>query len=69
MTQALEVLKKKSKNNGEINWVTSIFMVIFHLGAIAALFFFSWKAFCVAKIVSVYSSHLGTLYPRCVSRR
>ncbi|HZI88361.1 MAG TPA: hypothetical protein VFD48_16130, partial [Pyrinomonadaceae bacterium] len=27
-----------------INWNTTIFMVIFHLGAVAALFMFSWPA-------------------------
>jgi hypothetical protein len=41
MTQSLEILKKKSKNDGEINWVTSTFMGLFHVGAIVALFFFS----------------------------
>ncbi len=29
-------------------WVTSFFMVAFHIGAIAALFFFTWKGFFVA---------------------
>jgi fatty-acid desaturase len=29
-------------------WVTTFFMVVFHLGAIAALFLFTWKAFFVA---------------------
>ena len=28
-----------------IVWVTSFFMFAFHIGAIAALFFFNWKAF------------------------
>lgn len=27
-----------------INWFTTIWMIIFHIGAIAALFMFSWKA-------------------------
>ncbi len=34
----------KGKN---INWITTGFMVAFHIGALAALFFFSWKAFFV----------------------
>jgi fatty-acid desaturase len=29
-------------------WVTTFFMIVFHIGAIAALFFFTWKAFFVA---------------------
>ena len=31
-----------------INWVTAIWMVIFHLGAIAAPFMFSWKGVIIA---------------------
>jgi fatty-acid desaturase len=32
------------KKAAGINWFTTIWMIIFHLGAIAALFMFSWKA-------------------------
>jgi stearoyl-CoA desaturase (delta-9 desaturase) len=31
-----------------LNWTTTIVMAFFHVGAIAALFMFSWKAFAVA---------------------
>jgi fatty-acid desaturase len=31
-----------------IVWVTTFFLVAFHIGAIAALFFFTWKALFVA---------------------
>jgi fatty-acid desaturase len=31
-----------------MNWHTTIFMVLFHLGAVAALFMFSWQALVVA---------------------
>ena len=31
-----------------VNWVTTFFMVAFHIGAIAAFFFFSWKPVLVA---------------------
>jgi len=27
-----------------INWHTTIFMALFHVGAVAALFMFSWRA-------------------------
>jgi len=37
----IEVLKKEQKSNDEVNWVTAIFMGLFHVGAIAALF---WRA-------------------------
>jgi len=30
-----------------INWVTTIALILFHLGAIAALFLFSWKALAI----------------------
>ena len=32
---------------GRINWITTIAMSLFHVGAIAALFFFSWKNLAV----------------------
>ena len=31
----------------KVNWITSIALIIFHVGAIAALFMFSWKAFAI----------------------
>jgi hypothetical protein len=34
--------------NSGINWVTTFFMVAFHIGAIAALFFFTGKALFIA---------------------
>ncbi len=40
----LDDLEKKSAADNEINWVTASFMIAFHVGAIAALFFFTWKA-------------------------
>ncbi|HSU18680.1 MAG TPA: hypothetical protein VLI45_02955, partial [Acidobacteriaceae bacterium] len=36
---------------GRINWITSIFMGMFHVGAIAALFFFSWQNLAVAVVM------------------
>src|SRR5271156_6523083 len=71
MTQSLEILKKESKNSGEINWVTSTFMVLFHVGAIIALFFFSWKAFFVAMILWWVATSLGIgmCYHRLLTHR
>ena len=34
-----------------LNWTTTFFMALFHVGAIAALFFFSWKALAVAVVL------------------
>ena len=43
----LDDLEKKAAGEDSINWVTAIFMMLFHTGALAALFCFSWKAFFV----------------------
>jgi stearoyl-CoA desaturase (delta-9 desaturase) len=40
-------------------WNTTIFMVIFHLGTIAALFFFSWTNLIVAAVLYVMAINLG----------
>src|SRR6202451_866219 len=31
----------------KINWITSVALILFHLGAIAALFMFSWKLLAI----------------------
>jgi sn-1 stearoyl-lipid 9-desaturase len=48
----------QGKENG-INWITTTFMVLFHLGALAAIFFFTWKAFFVAIFLWWLSTSLG----------
>jgi fatty-acid desaturase len=35
-------------NRTKMNWLTTIVLVLFHLGAVAALFMFSWRSFAVA---------------------
>src|SRR5580700_9275918 len=42
-----------------INWTTSFFMFAFHIGAIAALFFFTWKALALAVVLWWISGGLG----------
>jgi stearoyl-CoA desaturase (delta-9 desaturase) len=49
----------KSQKGAGINWNTTIFLVIFHLGAIAALFTFSWPALIVALALWWISGSLG----------
>jgi fatty-acid desaturase len=56
---ALEILKKNAKSDGEINWVTASFMMAFHVGAIAALFFFSWKVLLLAIFLNWVATSLG----------
>ena len=43
----------------KINWVTTSFMLIFHAGAIAALFMFSWQALAVTLMLWWISGSLG----------
>jgi sn-1 stearoyl-lipid 9-desaturase len=43
----------------EISWVTTFFMVAFHIGSVAALFMFSWKALAVAAFLWWVSGSLG----------
>ncbi len=42
-----------------LNPVTTFFMGMFHIGAIAAFFFFSWKAIAVAAVLWVVSGSFG----------
>src|SRR5207244_6259504 len=42
-----------------INWNTAIFMAIFHVGAIAALFMLSWQVLLVTLVLWWISGSLG----------
>jgi sn-1 stearoyl-lipid 9-desaturase len=42
-----------------VNWVTTFFMVAFHIGAVAALFYISWKPILVAAFLWWVSGSLG----------
>jgi fatty-acid desaturase len=55
----LEALRKNAKADGEINWVTASFMIAFHIGAVAALFFFSWKVLVLAIFLNWVATSLG----------
>jgi fatty-acid desaturase len=54
-----ESLQKKQALEDGINWMTAIVMALFHLGAVAALFFFTWKAFWLAVLLWWLSAGLG----------
>ena len=45
--------------NERINWTTAIFMALFHLGAMADLFFWSWKALLVAVFLNWIAGGVG----------
>jgi sn-1 stearoyl-lipid 9-desaturase len=55
----LEALAKKQPGEKEINWVTCLFMGLFHAGALAAFFFFTWNALLVAVLLWWISGSLG----------
>jgi stearoyl-CoA desaturase (delta-9 desaturase) len=42
-----------------LNWITTLTLVVLHIGAIAALFFFSWKALAVAVFLYWMATGLG----------
>lgn len=49
-----------SKQRGEkINWVTAIVMVLFHIGALVALFMFTWKALFISLLLWWVAGSLG----------
>jgi fatty-acid desaturase len=50
---------KTSKDDGHINWHTATFMALFHIGAVAALFMFSWQALVAAVVLWWISASLG----------
>ena len=35
-------------NGRNLNWPTALTLILFHIGAVAALFMFSWKVFWVS---------------------
>jgi fatty-acid desaturase len=49
----------RTTQSGKPNWLTIIFMAIFHAGALAALFLFSWKALIVSAILYVFAINMG----------
>ncbi|MGB6682357.1 MAG: fatty acid desaturase [Candidatus Acidiferrum sp.] len=42
-----------------VNWTTTLFMLAFHVGAIAALFFFTWKGLALAVFLWWVAGSLG----------
>lgn len=49
----------KARLNTDINWNTTVFMIIFHLGAIGALFVFSWKAIALSLLLAWLAGSVG----------
>src|ERR1700722_15905212 len=61
----------REHQQGRVNWITTIAMGLFHVGAIAALFFFSWKnvaAFAVMYFLAI-NVGIGMCYHRLLTHR
>jgi len=54
-----------------MNWTTFLFMLAFHIGAVAALFFFTWKALALAAFLWWVSGSwgIGMGYHRLLTHR
>ena len=61
----------REHQEGRINWITAIAMTIFHIGAIAALFFFSWTNVLVAAVMYFFAINvgIGMAYHRLLTHR
>jgi stearoyl-CoA desaturase (delta-9 desaturase) len=54
-----------------VNWITVVTIALFHVGALAALFFFSWERLLVAAIIYVLAINvgIGMCYHRLLTHR
>ncbi|HWW98567.1 MAG TPA: acyl-CoA desaturase, partial [Edaphobacter sp.] len=61
----------REHQQGRINWLTTIFMGLFHVGAIASLFFFSWTNLAVFVIMYFFAINvgIGMAYHRLLTHR
>lgn len=50
---------ERTRHDDQINWITAGFMAAFHIGAIAAFWFFTWKAFFISIFLWWVSGSLG----------
>jgi len=55
MSEKAEFIQRRTG----INWATCSAMVIFHVGAVAALFFFSWPALIATVVLWWVAGSLG----------
>lgn len=61
----------REHQEGRINWITAIAMTLFHVGAVAALFFFSWTNLAVALVMYFFAINvgIGMAYHRLLTHR
>jgi stearoyl-CoA desaturase (delta-9 desaturase) len=55
----LELIAARAAARDRVNWLTTSIMAAFHAGAIAALFFFSWKALLLVAALWYVSGSFG----------
>ena len=58
MISVTEIYGRKA-SDGQTNWITAIAMTAFHIGAVAAFFFFDWGAIAVAVLLWWVAGSLG----------
>ena len=58
MSLKIEALER-TRQDDKINWTTASIMIALHLGAVAALFFLTWKALLAAAVLWWISGSLG----------
>ena len=75
-TLSIETLQADSQalvqsRSRHFNWVLAIWLLVFHAGALAALFFFSWSALVVAAVLWVLGQNVGIAmcYHRLLTHR
>src|SRR5437762_13905690 len=61
----------REHQQGRINWITTIAMGLFHVGAIASLFFFSWTNLAAFVIMYFFAINvgIGMAYHRLLTHR
>ena len=57
--ELIDAAFNKEAKKERLNWATTIVMVLFHIGAIAALFMFSWRALAVSIFLYWMTTGLG----------
>jgi len=69
--QKNELVMGREAMGGGINWVTAGFIAAFHLGAVAALFYFSWTRLAVAAVLWILAINfgIGVCYHRLLTHR
>ena len=61
----------RDANDQGVNWITAIFIGLFHVGAVAALFCFSWQRLAVAAVLWLLAINfgIGVCYHRLLTHR